>query len=271
MDWNAMAAPWLQREAETDAAHLPVLDEILQRASLRPGQRVLDIGPGAGISLIHAAQAVAPTGRITGVEIAPPFAERARQRVPETVEVLLGDAQELALPPATFDAAISMLGVMFFRDSAAAFANIHRAMKPGAALTFGCWGPPQKNPWFSVAGKVASQVFGPGEPFDPDASGPMRFGDPSAMLGVLSQTGWTPQIQTVDLHLTPIGRPEDIADMQMSIGVAAMRIGRAREAGTLTDAQIDAVRVALTQAYAEMMVDGAVRVPANIHFVHAIA
>ena len=46
MDWKAIAEPWLRVEAETDAAHAPVLDELIAAADLAPGQSVLDIGPG---------------------------------------------------------------------------------------------------------------------------------------------------------------------------------------------------------------------------------
>ena len=271
MDWNAMAAPWLRIEAETDAAHAPVRHELMRRADLRPGQTVLDIGPGAGITLLDAARAVGPGGRVVGVEIAPPFAERSRERSPDIVEVVIADAQDFPFEPHGFDAAISLFGVMFFRDSVAAFANIRRALKPGAALHFACWGPPDRNPYFTMPGRVASEVFGPGEAFDPAGPGPMRFGDADLLASMLRRAGLAPEIDTVDLHLTPSGSAEAVAAVQMTIGAAAMRIRQARDAGTLTDADQDALRARMTEGFAAMRDGEAVRVPANIHFVRAVA
>ena len=271
MDWNAMAAPWLKVESETDAAHAPVRISLIERAGLRPGQSVLDIGPGAGISLLDAADAVGQSGRVTGIEIAPPFAERALERVPDNVDVQIGDASNHPFQPAEFDAAISLFGVMFFADPAAAFSHIRGSCKPGSALTFACWGPPQANPWFSMPGGVASQVFGPGPAFDPDASGPMAFGDPEKINRVLSTAGWTVEIDTEELYLTPSGSPEDVCQLQMTIGAAARRVNGARDDNSLTDAQVHAVRDGLTAGFSKMVRDGTVQVPAQIHFVRAQA
>jgi SAM-dependent methyltransferase len=271
MDWIAMAAPWLRVEAETDAAHAPVRAALMAKADLRPGQSVLDIGPGAGISLLDAARAVGSAGRVTGIEIAPPFAERARARAPQNVEVCLGNAADYPFGQAHFDAAISLFGVMFFSDPVPAFAHIRGACKPKAALTFACWGPPQANPWFSMPARIAGEVFGPGPAFDPDAPGPMAFSEPAKIERILSEAGWDAEIETRDLHLTPQGSPEDVSAMHMTIGAAAMRMGAAKEAGTLTDAHKAAIRAGLIAGFGGMVEGGDVRVPAQIHFVRAVA
>lgn len=271
MDWNAMATPWLRVEAETDAAHAPVLQLMLDRAGLRPGQRVLDIGPGGGVSLIEAARAVGPEGHVTGVEIAPPFAARARERVAGNVTVIEADAQDYAFGTAAFDAAISLFGVMFFRDSRAAFTNFKSALKPGGALTFACWGAPALNPWFSEPARIAADVFGPGDAFDPDGPGPMRFADAELLKATLSEAGLRPEVATVETELTPAGTPADVAAMHMTIGSAAMRIRQAKEAGTLTDADVALLGQRLTDAFAAMAEGGLVRVPALIHVVQASA
>ena len=127
------------------------------------------------------------------------------------------------------------------------------------------------NPWFSMAGRIAAGVFGPGPAFNPDAPGPMSFSDRDKIDRLLSAAGWSVEIETEEVILTPMGAPEDVAAMQMKIGAAAMRMGDAKDAGTLADADKDAVRAGLTAGFADMMVDGAVRVPAQIHFVRATA
>jgi SAM-dependent methyltransferase len=240
-------------------------------ADLRAGQSVLDIGPGAGISLLDAAKAVGPTGHVTGIEIAPPFAERAVARVPKNVKVHIGNAADYPFDAASFDAAISLFGVMFFTSPVEAFAHIRSTCKPGTALTFACWGPPQVNPWFSMPGRVAVKVFGPGQAFDPDVPGPMAFGDRDKINRILTAADWAVEIETKSLHLTPLGSPEDVSALHMTIGAAAMRMGAAKEAGTLSDTDRDMVRAGLIDGFSEMVDGDAVRVPAQVHFVRAIA
>ncbi|WP_392337976.1 class I SAM-dependent methyltransferase [Loktanella salsilacus] len=173
VDWNAMATPWLRVEAGTDAAHAPVREALIAKAALRIGQSVLDIGPGAGTLLLDVVEAVGPTGHVTGIEIAPPFAARAVSRVAANVEVCIGNAADYPFASGSSDAAISLFGVMFFADPVSAFGHISSVCKPGTALTFACWGPPHANPWFDMPSGVAAEVFGPGPAFDRDVPGPM--------------------------------------------------------------------------------------------------
>lgn len=200
-------------EAETDAAHAPVRETLIAKAALRVGQSVLDIGPGAGISLLDAAEAVGPTDHVTGIEIAPPFAARAVSRVPDNVEVCIGNAADYPFASGSFDAAISLFGVMFFADPVSAFEHIRSVCKPGTALTFACWGPPHANPWFGMPSRVAAEVFGPGPAFDPDVPGPMAFGDKDKINRILVAAGWVADIYTKALHLTPNGSPDDVRPM----------------------------------------------------------
>ena len=208
---------------------------------------------------------------MTGIEIAPPFAERAIARTPENVDVLIGDAADYAFEQNSFDAAISLFGVMFFADPARAFANIRAACKPGAALTFACWGPPAANPWFSMPGRIATEVFGPGADFDPDAPGPMSLRDRDVIDQILTGAGWSVTIDTKNMYLTPLGGAEGAARLHMTVGAAAMRMSAAKDDGTLTDDQRNAVRDKLVSAFSDMGEGGEVLVPAQIHIVRAIA
>ncbi|SDY96094.1 class I SAM-dependent methyltransferase [Citreimonas salinaria] len=149
MDWTAMAEPWLKSEGPNEAALAPARAALMGRAQLRPGQHVLDVGPGPGASLLDAADAVTPAGRVTGIEVAPPLADRARARVPENVDVELGDAVTHPFGAKRFDAVVSSFGVMFFANPVAAFAHIQTACRPRSAMTFVCWGRRHKNPWFT--------------------------------------------------------------------------------------------------------------------------
>jgi len=89
----------------------------------QPGERVLDIGCGGGETALDLAWAVAPDGTVIGVDLSAAvlaFAQRAAKRC-ERVRFVQADAQVFPFEPASFDAAFSRFGVMFFADPTAAF------------------------------------------------------------------------------------------------------------------------------------------------------
>jgi len=112
-------------------AELPAHHKHLRAAyGISPGDEVVDIGCGTGLTTREAARAAAP-GRVVGVDVSERMLERARQvtaaELLDNVRYELGDAQVHRFDPAGFDVAISRFGTMLFSDPAAAFANIAAA------------------------------------------------------------------------------------------------------------------------------------------------
>jgi SAM-dependent methyltransferase len=120
----------------------------LQALAPNPGENILDIGCGGGETALDLARAVAPDGKVVGVDLSAAvlaFAKRAANGC-ERVRFVHADAQVFPFEPASFDAAFSRFGVMFFTDPAAAFSNIRRSIKPNGRLAFVCWRALEKNP-----------------------------------------------------------------------------------------------------------------------------
>ncbi len=119
--------------------------ETVRRTRLRPGEAVLDLCCGAGGSAIPAAQAVGPTGRVLGIDVAGPLLELARTRAEAQgqhhAEFLLADATRTGLPSQSFDAVICVFGVFFVADMAAFLAEMWRLVRPGGRLAVSTWGP----------------------------------------------------------------------------------------------------------------------------------
>ncbi|MGH8833576.1 MAG: class I SAM-dependent methyltransferase [Actinomycetes bacterium] len=136
----------------------------LDAAQLQPGERVLDVDCGFGASTLDAAERVAPSGRVVGVDISTAMLEPARQRVAadgvDNVELLHADAQVHRFENESFDVIISRFGVMFFDDPQAAFTNLARALRPGGRLAFVCPQDPLKSEWVAVALGAAVAVLG---------------------------------------------------------------------------------------------------------------
>jgi ubiquinone/menaquinone biosynthesis C-methylase UbiE len=107
----------------------------LDRMDLRPGQRVLEVGPGPGRLLIPAARRVLPGGEVVGLELQRAMAERLDTRAARegigNYSIVLGNAQESLLDPESFDVAFMVTVLGEIPDREAALRHCHRALKPG--------------------------------------------------------------------------------------------------------------------------------------------
>ena len=192
--WNASAGEtWARFQNQLDRQLAPLGAEAMRRLPLRPGDRVLDIGCGCGETTLALAAAVGSAGSALGVDVSRPMLEVARARAANAPAAgfLEGDAQTADLPPPLFDAAFSRFGVMFFNDPPAAFANIRRALKPGAPLAFVCWRPFVDNPWMRDPMAAAQGLLPPQSPPDPLAPGPFAFADADRVRSILTAAGFS--------------------------------------------------------------------------------
>jgi SAM-dependent methyltransferase len=117
---------------------------------IRPGDAVLDVGCGTGLTTREAARAAAP-GRVLGVDVSERMLARARELTDEgNVAYAQGDAQVHRFDPGAFDVAISRFGTMFFADPPAAFANLAAALRPGGRLVLLVWQRREDNAWMRL-------------------------------------------------------------------------------------------------------------------------
>ncbi len=266
MDWDEMARPWLEAADDLALCLKPVQDALMAAAALQPGERVLDVGCGTGPGLLTARAAVGAEGTVVGVDIAPPLVARAQEDVPDDVAVIVADAGTYPFEEAAFDVVISNFGTMFFEDTEAAFANLRRAVGGAGRLAATVWGPPYANPYFIKPREIIDSIIPDVPRPDPTGPGPMRFGDPVPLLGMMTAAGWAPEIKTVDLQLTPPGPAEQVAALHMKVTAGMMLRGV-----EVTDAQWTEVEAALVAMCAEAEEDGVITFPAQIHVVTAKA
>jgi SAM-dependent methyltransferase len=207
--WNSdAAAPWASSPDRYDAMLEPFGERVLAAAALQPGERVLDVGCGAGQLTLQAAAAVGPSGAVVGVDVARGLLAVARQRAEQAgvtnVDVLEADAQVAQLP--AVDVVLSRFGVMFFADPRTAFANLLAAVPPAGRLAFVCWQAVSLNDWITVPLLAAAEHVGFPEPPPPDAPGPMAFADADRLRGLLAEAGWDDlRLEDVQTTLRPGG------------------------------------------------------------------
>src|SRR5260370_14606379 len=112
-------------------------------------------------------------------------------------EVIVADASTHLFPAASFDLAFSRLGVMFFGDPTAAFANVRRAMKPGARIALGVFRSAD-SPFPSAPTAAVRHLLPPIPTPGPDEPGPFSWADPARVHRILEGTGFR------DVSLTPL-------------------------------------------------------------------
>jgi ubiquinone/menaquinone biosynthesis C-methylase UbiE len=111
----------------------------LDRVGIRPGERVLELGPGPGIFTVDAAQRVGPEGRLIAVDIQPKMIALVAKRVKEAcltnVETPIADAYHLPLDDKSVDRAFLVTVLPEIPDQARALAELRRVLKPGGLLS----------------------------------------------------------------------------------------------------------------------------------------
>ena len=158
----------------------------------RRGERILDIGCGGGTTTLELARAVAPNGTVAGVDLSAAvlaFAQRAAEGCRQ-VDFICADAQIYPFEPASFDAAFSRFGVMFFGDPTAAFINIHRSLRPSGRLAFVCWRALEESTLDILPLRAASAHLPPQPVYAPDAPGPFAFANPDRVRAILENAGF---------------------------------------------------------------------------------
>ncbi|MGH2452405.1 MAG: class I SAM-dependent methyltransferase [bacterium] len=109
--------------------------ETVGALGLRPGERALDLCCGTGDLAYLMVGAVAPGGRVAGVDFAEPMIAQARRRtIGGRVAFLVADALALPFSASTFDAAAVGFGLRNVADPGQAVAEIRRVLRPGCRL-----------------------------------------------------------------------------------------------------------------------------------------
>ena len=109
-----------------------------QLGRLSPGERVLDLGSGAGTDSLVAAQMVGEHGQVTGIDMTPEMLAKARAAAAEmgaaNVEFVESEAERLPFPDESFDVVISNGVIDLIPDKDAVFAELFRVLVPGGRI-----------------------------------------------------------------------------------------------------------------------------------------
>jgi SAM-dependent methyltransferase len=223
--WNGPTGEkWAKYQSEMDRNLADATAGLLKLAAPQPGERVLDVGCGAGETSWRIAEMVGPGGAVLGVDISQPLLAQARGRAhAKNVRFEEADASVCPFKP-DYDLIFSRFGVMFFDDPAAAFANIRKAAAREARLAFVCWRPVQENEWTMLPMAAAKPLLPEQPPADPNAPGPFAFADRERTRGILAKAGFRDiAIEPFDGQMRLGTSPEHAALMLTSLMGPASR------------------------------------------------
>jgi SAM-dependent methyltransferase len=181
--WGPLVGDWLGDATET----------MFDLAGIGPGSAVLDVAAGAGEQSLAAARRVLPGGRVLATDLAPALLERAAADAEAAglanVEVRELDGEALdALPPASFDAAISRVGLIYFPDQHRAVEGMRRALRPGGRVAAVVYSTPDRNRFFSIpVGIIRERAKLP--PPLPGQPGPFSLGADGALESLFAGAG----------------------------------------------------------------------------------
>jgi len=194
--WDRMSLVYLR---EVDKRFIPVVEHVIRRAEIEPGQQVLDLGTGTGSVAIRAARPVAPGGRVIGVDISPEMLALAQQRAAElgldNVSFREGSAEAIPADNECFDVVLACLVLMYAIDRAAAAREIARVLRHGGRLVAAVWAGPEQCDivrFQQTAGRFAPAPPAPGV-------GPGALADPTSFLAQLMDAGIDARLESETL------------------------------------------------------------------------
>lgn len=193
-DWNGQSGErWVAHQARLDALVSVFGQAAIEAAAPAEGERVLDVGCGAGASSMALAARVGAEGQVLGVDISEALIGRARALAPQDLPVMfeVADASSAELSAGAFDILFSRFGVMFFDDPTGAFTHMRRALRPGGRVAFVCWRGAAENDWVRLPMGALKGIVPTSAPPDPEAPGPFSLGDRGRVARILTAAGFT--------------------------------------------------------------------------------
>ena len=157
--WDKAAGEY---ERYWSSALEPAQNRMLQMASLRRGEKVIDVAAGTGLVTFRAASTMGGAGEVLATDLSDEMVNRLRaaaaQQGLSQVRAERMDAQALSVPDATFDVALCALGLMYFPDPLAALKEMHRVLKPSGRVSVAVWGARDHCGWAEIFPIVDARV-----------------------------------------------------------------------------------------------------------------
>ncbi|MFL6930628.1 MAG: class I SAM-dependent methyltransferase [Xanthobacteraceae bacterium] len=190
-------ARWDDHVAAYEAVFEPLSLAFARRAldllGIRPGDRLIDVGAGCGGAALAAANRGA---QVLAVDASSRMVARMRARANGTnggagrIWAVAMDGTALAVPNASFDAALSVFGVILFPDAVRGMREIVRVLKPGGRVAVVSWTETER---YELAARLIAAITEVRGPQPPPSVLPaqLRFREEPVFRSLFAQAGLT--------------------------------------------------------------------------------
>ena len=192
--WDRSATGWDRHTAAIRAWLRQPTDAMLDMAGIAPGAAVLDVAAGAGDQTLDIARRVGPTGRVLATDLSPTILALAQRNAEQAglgnVQTRVVDGEALILRPASFDAVVCRLGLMFFPDPLQGLQGMHSALRAGGGICTMVFSRPERNPCIGILMSTALKHAGlhARDPFMP--GGLLSLGQPGRADALFDAAGF---------------------------------------------------------------------------------
>ena len=225
---EAIAPTWERRRPQIEEVTTPVREWLLRELRPAEGDTILELAAGVGDTGFDAGGLIGEGGQLITSDFSPAMLEAARRRGSErgveNAEYRVIDAERIGLDDDAVDGVLCRFGYMLMADPAAALAETRRVLRPGGRLALAVWGPPERNPFFTIVAVklVEREHLPPPEP--PPAPGIFSMASPERTRTLLEGAGFS-EIRTEEVEVRfPIPDTEQYveftADTAGPIGLA---------------------------------------------------
>jgi demethylmenaquinone methyltransferase/2-methoxy-6-polyprenyl-1,4-benzoquinol methylase len=189
----------------------------ISAAALRPGMRALDVATGTGKVAHGLWRAVQPGGEVTGVDFAEGMLTVARSRYADALGLrfVRGDALDLPVEDASFDAATIAFGMRNLADYQRGFAEMRRAVVPGGRVVCLEIARPTTRiaraaqAWFDRVVPVIGRVAGQGAAYGYLVTSTQDYPEPARIAGIMREAGLV-----------------DVRWEALTLGIVTLHVGR---------------------------------------------
>ena len=234
------ALDWGAGRYETTAEQLaPAAQVVVEKASVRLGERVLDLGCGTGNAALLAARSGAT---VTGVDPAARLLQVARERAEAEgadIDFRPGDAASIPLADGSVDVIVSVFAVIFAPDHEAAAAEMSRVLAPGGRIVLSAWMPGgavlEMN---RAAGEAVMRAVGAPTP----AEG-FRWQDRDALAGLFGPRGFAVDVEEHELAITAPSVDEYLDEQSHDHPMAVTGMAVLEQLGKVEEVRADLRRI----------------------------
>lgn len=207
--WDKAAEAWFNWDPLLSQWLGPVTEQMLDKAGIVSGSRVLDVAAGAGGQTMSIAQRIGPTGQVLATDISATIlsylVNSAKQAGLDNIQVQELDGEQLGeLPADSYDAVVSRVGLIYFPDQEKAIQGMLHTLKPGGKVAAIVYSTADKNQFFSIPVSIIRRRAALPPPLL-GQPGPFSLGADGVLEKIFSAAGLT------DIETLTVDAPVNVA------------------------------------------------------------